>query len=97
MPRVQFRVTYRIQDGKRPEYMAAVAKVKAHYAKTDVSYAVFEAKGKHNHFQEVYVYPSMESYELSDDPDTNTEIAPVIDKIYGLAQDVTYDVAFETE
>jgi hypothetical protein len=95
MPRVHFRVSYSIPDGKRPEYLAAIGALRKHFGTTDVQYGVFESKGKHNHFQEVYIYPSVEAYEASDDPDTNTEIAGAMDKIYALATDVTYDVAFE--
>lgn len=95
MANVLFRVSYSIADGKRPEYLTAIAAVKAFYASTDVSFAVYETKGKHNHFQEVYVYPSAEAYEASDDPDTTAPISGAIEKIYSLAKDISYDVATE--
>ena len=93
MAKVLFRVSYSIPDGKRADYLAAVAKLTAYYAGVGQEYSVFETRGKHNHFQEVYVYPSVEAYEASDDPETIADISGAIEKIYGLATNVTYDVA----
>jgi hypothetical protein len=95
MANVLFRVSYSIADGKRPEYLAAIASVKAFYAASDVSFVVYETKGKHNHFQEVYIYPSAEAYEASDDPEATAPISGAIEKIYSLATNITYDVATE--
>ena len=95
MAKVLFRVSYSIPDGKRTEYISAITAVKAFYAATDIQYSVFEVKNKHNHFEEVYVYPSAESYEASDDPATTADITAQIDKIYALAQNVVYGVANE--
>lgn len=95
MPRVLFRVTYLIPDGKRSEYLSLVGKLRKHYASNGIDYAVYEDKGKHNHFQEVYVYPSMEAYEASDDPSTLTDVSETIDAVYAMASKVEYDVAKE--
>jgi hypothetical protein len=95
MSKVQFRVSYSIPDGKRSDYLAAIAKLRQHYSGSDVEYGVFETKGKHNHFQEVYVYPSVDAYEASDDPDTMSGVSQYVDKIYALATNVVYDVSFE--
>lgn len=95
MARVLFRVSYSIPDGKRPEYLAAVGKLRQYYGGTDIGYGVYEAKGKHNHFQEVYIYPSAEAYDASDDPESISEISGAMEKIYSLAKDVTYDVSYE--
>lgn len=97
MSRVLFRVSYSIPDGKRPDYMAAVQKLRQYYAGNGVEYSVYESNNKHNHFQEVYVYPSAEAYDQSDDPSTISEISGAMEKIYALAQDVTYDVSRELE
>lgn len=97
MSRVLFRVSYSIPDGKRPEFLAAVQKLRQYYSGNGVEYSVFESKNKHNHFQEVYVYASVEAYDQSDDPSTITEISAAMEKIYALAQDVTYDVSNELE
>lgn len=92
---VLFRVSYTIPDGKRPEYLAAVAAVRAFYSGSDIQFSLYETKGKHNHFEEVYVYPSVEAYEASDDPEATAAIASSIEKIYALATNVVYAVATE--
>jgi hypothetical protein len=97
MARVLFRVSYSIPDGKRGDYLAFVNAVRSYYSTQDIGYAVFESKGRHNHFQEVYTYPSADVYDQSDDPASVEEIASAIEGIYSLAKDVTYDVAFEID
>lgn len=95
MPRVLFRVSYSIADGKRADFLSLIAKLRSHYAGTGVEYGVFEDASKHNHFQEVYVYPTYEAYEASDDPDNSKDIAEVLDSIYGMATGISYHVAKE--
>lgn len=95
MPKVLFTVSYTIQDGKRTEYLALVTKLRTFYTANGVGYAVYEDNSKHNHFQEVYVYSSMEAYEASDDPETTKEVADILDAVYSLATGVTYNVARE--
>lgn len=95
MAKVFFQVSYSIADGKRADYLAAIASLRAFYAGTDTSFTLFETKGKHNHFQEVYTYASAESYDSSDDPETTAPISGSIEKIYALAKDVVYGVATE--
>ncbi|MDZ4745145.1 MAG: hypothetical protein SGJ05_03985 [bacterium] len=97
MAKVQFRITYSIPDGKRGDYLQAISKLREYYGGAGVEYGVFESKGRHNHFQEVYVYPSQEAYDASDDPETITEISGAIDKIYSLAKDITYDVSSQVD
>lgn len=95
MSKVLFSVSYSIPDGKRADYLAAVASVREFYASSDVSFSLYETRGKHNHFQEVYSYPNMSAYEASDDPSVTAPIQDAIEKIYALAQGVRYDVATE--
>jgi hypothetical protein len=95
MSRVLFRVAYAIPDGKRAEYLSLVGRLRQHYAANAVEYSVFEDHTKHNHFQEIYVYPSMDAYEASDDPENTKEIAEVLDSIYGMAKAISYHVAKE--
>ena len=95
MSKVLFSVSYSIPDGKRPEYLAAIASVREFYSGSDVSFSLYETKGKHNHFQEVYVYPSADAYDASDDPAATAAISSSIEKIYSLATSVVYDVANE--
>lgn len=95
MSKVLFSISYSIPDGKRPDYLSAISAVREFYSGSDVSFSLFETKGKHNHFQEVYVYPNQDAYEASDDPATTAAISASIEKIYALASNVTYDVAHE--
>ncbi len=95
MSKVIFRVSYSIADGKRADFLAAIANVRAFYAGTEIGFILCETKGKHNHFQEVYTFPTPEAYEASDDPETTAPISGAIEKIYSLAKDVVYDVASE--
>ncbi|MBP6509387.1 MAG: hypothetical protein KA339_02430, partial [Candidatus Kapabacteria bacterium] len=87
--------SYSIADGKRADYLAAIANVRSFYAGTEIQFALFETKGKHNHFQEVYTYPTAEAYDASDDPEATAPISGAIEKIYSLAKDVSYDVSTE--
>lgn len=95
MPRILFRVSYAIPDGKRSEYLSHIAKLRTFYQATGVEYSVFEDQGKHNHFQEVYVYPSAEAYEASDDPENTKDVADVLDAVYAMASNIAYHVAKE--
>ncbi|MBM4178525.1 MAG: hypothetical protein FJ211_04240 [Ignavibacteria bacterium] len=95
MARIHFSVSYSIADGKRGEYLQAIANVRAFYENSDINFSLFEVKGKHNHFQEIYVYPSPESYEASDDPETTAPISASLEKIYSLANSVRYEVSNE--
>ena len=97
MAKVQFRISYSIPDGKRPEYLQAISKLRDYYGGAGVEYNVFESKARHNSFQEIYVYPSQEAYDASDDPETITEISGAIDKIYSLAKDINYDVSTQVD
>lgn len=95
MSKVLFSVSYTVADGKRTDYLSLVAKLLKFYAGTPVAYAVYEDASKHNQFQEVYVYPSMEAYEASDDPENTKDVADVLDAIYSMASGVSYHVAKE--
>ena len=44
MSKVQFRITYSIPDGKRPEYLQAISKLREYYSGAGVEYGVFESK-----------------------------------------------------
>lgn len=95
MPRVLFRVSYSIPDGKRTEFLSLINKLRAFYTANGIDYSVYEDNSHHNQFQEVYVYPSMEAYEASDDPESTKDIADVLDVVYGMTSNVTYNVARE--
>jgi len=95
MSRVLFRVSYTIPDGKRANYLKLVERMQSFYAGSEIGFAVYEDRSTHNKFQEVYIYPSTEAYDASDDPESTKAIADVIDEVYAMAEDVRYDVADE--
>ena len=95
MARVLFRVSYTIPDGKRNEYLKLVGQIGLFYKNSEVSFRVYEERAQHNRFQEVFIFPSKEAYDASDDPETIKGIADIIDDVYAMATDVRYDVADE--
>lgn len=95
MPKVMFRVAYSVSDGHRTEYLATMEKIRKYYSESDVQFVLFEKRGQHNSFEELYIYPDEQSYEQSDDPATNSEISPAIEKIYTLVDNVKYSVSLE--
>jgi hypothetical protein len=96
MARVLFRVTYTVSDSKRKEYLATVASLRTHYASTDTLYAVFEDTHRRGAFEEVYIYPSMDAYEASDDPKSLGEAASaLIERLSTITENVRYIAAKE--
>jgi len=95
MPKVLFRVSYAIPDGKRTDYLSLVNKLRAFYSANGVEYAVYEDISKHNNFHEVYVYSSLEAYEASDDPENTKDVSDVLDAVYGMTSNVVYSVSKE--
>lgn len=96
MARVLFRVSYTVADSNRKEYLSTVAALRSHYASTDTLYAVFEDAHRPGAFEEVYVYPSKEAYEASDDPSTLGEsAASLLERLATLTQNARYAVANE--
>jgi hypothetical protein len=71
MAKVVLTMQYEVDEEKRQEYLAAVEKLKAHYAANQhVAYSVFEQKGKKNAFAEMFVAQSEDAfkqYEESED------------------------------
>jgi len=75
MPRVIFTISYEVYPEKREAYISLVKELKEHLAAIGQNnYSVFEQKGKKNHFSEVYIFDSVESYDhFEDNEDTKTE------------------------
>ncbi|MCX6136848.1 MAG: hypothetical protein NTV54_05050 [Ignavibacteriales bacterium] len=64
MAKVVLTMQYEVAEESRQEYLAAVEKLKAHYAANQhVMYSVFEQKGKRNAFAEMFVAQSEEAYK----------------------------------
>ncbi len=86
MSRVLFTVSYEIPEGNRAKYLELVSKLKDILNTDGISYSVFELEKGHNQFQEVYIYPSEEAYDASDDAD-NAEADDLIQQIYSMVKD----------
>lgn len=68
MPRVMFTISYSIKPERRDQYLALIKEMKQHLtALGKHNYSVFEAKGKKNHFTEVFVTNSVEEFDSLED------------------------------
>lgn len=75
MPRVMFTISYSIKPEHRDQYLALMKEMKDHLTSVgNHDYSVFEAKGKKNHFTEVFVTNSIEEFDnLEDNLDEKTQ------------------------
>jgi L-rhamnose mutarotase len=75
MPRVILNISYDVYPEKREEYLILVKELKDHlFSVGQDNYSVFEQKGKKDHFSEVYIFDSMDSFDhFEDDEDGKTE------------------------
>ena len=81
MAKVIFSVQYEINPTKREDYLGVVRELKNLLKAEGLeSYNVYEVKSKVNHFQELFTFSSMESYEQFED-DQNERINILINKI----------------
>ncbi len=70
MGKVIFTISYDIHPDKREEYLSLCREMKNHFASSNgKEYAIYEQKGKRNSFSEVFVFPSMQDYDLLEDQD----------------------------
>ncbi len=61
-------ISYRIKPERREQYLALVREMKQHLnALGKHNYSVFEAKGKKNHFTEVFITNSVEEFDSLED------------------------------
>ena len=68
MGKVILTVQYDVVGDKRNEYLASVEKLKSHYATNQyVSYSVYEQRGKHNSFAEIFLAHSEVAYKKFDE------------------------------
>jgi tRNA U34 5-carboxymethylaminomethyl modifying enzyme MnmG/GidA len=64
MGKVILTVQYDIIGDKRNDYLTAVEKLKTHYATNQyVSYSVYEQRGKHDSFAEIFLAHSEVAYK----------------------------------
>lgn len=97
MSKVLFSIKYEIIPDKRENYLDLIRELKT-LIKADglESYAVFELKGKANHFEELYVFESREAYEEFDD-DPNERVNILMNKLTDMIvqQSTQYSTLFE--
>ncbi len=87
MSKVIFNIQYEVSPAKRDEYLGVVRELKNLLKAEGLeSYAVYEVKGKQNHFQEVYTFSSSEAYEQFED-DQNERTNILINKLNDLTKD----------
>lgn len=87
MPRVMFTVSYGIKPDQRSTFLALIAEVKNYLVQTSKkNYAVYEVKGKKNHFTEVYMFASEVEFDsLDDNPDERLQ--DLLSKLEGCVDD----------
>ncbi len=94
MGKVILTVQYDVVGDKRNEYLASVEKLKSHYATNQyVSYSVYEQRGKHNSFAEIFLAHSEVAYkkfEESEDDAADTISAELQQYIDGKTKYSTY-------
>ncbi|OGU31246.1 MAG: hypothetical protein A2057_04325 [Ignavibacteria bacterium GWA2_35_9] len=81
MSKVIFIIQYEIEETRRDEYLTLARELKT-LLKADglENYAVYEVKGKQNHFEELYTFNSLEAYENFDD-NQNERISILLNKL----------------
>ncbi len=94
MGKVILTVQYEVKETKRNDYLAAVEKLKSHYATNQfVSYSVYEQRGKQNSFAEIFMAHSEVAYkkfEESDDATADDLTAQLQDFVDGKTRYTTY-------
>jgi hypothetical protein len=75
MPRVMFSISYGIKPELRDAYLDHARQMKEHFTSVGKkNYAVYETRGKKNHFTEVFITNTLEEYDaLEDNQDEKTE------------------------
>ena len=78
MPRVMFTITYGIKPERRDAYLDLARRMKEHFTTSGKkNYSVYEAKGRKNHFTEVFLTNSVEEYDALEDNQDETTVALV--------------------
>jgi len=97
MSKVLFTIQYEVENTKREEYFSVVKELK-NLLKADglENYAVYEVKGKQNHFEEIYTFTSPEAYEAFDD-NPSERISILLNKLNDLTKENTTKYTTLTE
>lgn len=68
MSRVLFSISYHIKPELRDRYLMLIRQMREHVAgERKKNYSVFEAKGKPNHFTEMFTLENMEEFDALDE------------------------------
>jgi hypothetical protein len=87
MSKVIFVIQYEIDGNRREEYMVLIRELKTLLSAEGLeNYAVYEVKGKQNHFEELYTFNSPEAYENFDD-NQNERIGILLNKLSDMVKD----------
>ena len=97
MSKILFTIQYEVENSKREEYFSVVKELK-NLLKADglENYAVYEVKGKQNHFEEIYTFSSLEAYEAFDD-NQSERISILLNKLNDLTKQNTTKYSTLTE
>lgn len=70
MARVIFSAEYQVNDDKIEIYLEKIAKLKSLMSGREYEYVVFRDEKRKNHFEEIYIFKSVEDFENFDDVPT---------------------------
>jgi tRNA U34 5-carboxymethylaminomethyl modifying enzyme MnmG/GidA len=94
MGKVILTVQYDVKNDKRNDYLSTVERLKTHYATNQfISYSVYEQRGKHNSFAEIFLAHSEVAYkkfEESEDETADQLTAQLQDFVDGKTRYTTY-------
>ena len=87
MPKVIFSIQYEIDENRREEYLTIARELKM-LLKVDglEDYSIYQVKGKHNNFEEIYTFNSNEAYENFDD-NQNERISILLTKLSDMVKE----------
>ena len=89
MSKVIFIIQYEIEEARRDEYLTLARELKTLLKAEGLeNYAVYEIKGKQNHFEEIYTFSSAEAYDNFDD-NQNERISILLNKLSDMVKDST--------
>lgn len=87
MAKVMFTISYGIKPERREEYLSLIRKIRDHLTGVEKkNYLVFEAKGKKNHFTEVFVTNSVEEFDALDD-NQDERVEDMLSELEGMMDD----------
>ena len=98
MPRVMFTISYSIKPERRDQYLALIKEMKQHLTTLGKhNYSVFEAKGKKNHFTEVFMTSSLEEFDSLED-NLDEKAQELTSSLQGFVDDggMRYNTSVET-